>query len=365
MTKVLILSSETKAHSWSDGFIRFKNQLQHADHSFLCSSHLHIDIHDPLKIKMEFNSVSINKEKESLSESPLSTNKNQTQYLQKPNLINTSTLFSNYQDYDLILPRFGYASKKYGLYVLKQLELLSIPCINSSRCIEMTKDKFELAQLLFQNKIPIPAQSLCHNSTESHWHLLSKELNSIEQDSVPNLQNQKEVIKLLDGSQGFGINLCRDLDSNLALSDTLRSLQTLALHQQYIPAQKEYRVLFINDQTWTIEKTGPDFRKNLHQNKNEINSFKYLTDTPKPIHELIMKIKNCIPGFYYGGIDLLLTLDTEELLVIDVNSSPGWKAFQNLVPNINLEDFFLSSLSPQIRNNNNNNNNNNTTYKNK
>lgn len=233
----------------------------------------------------------------------------------KVQIINTKTGFENYQQFDCVLPRLGFQSKNYGLLVVQHLETMGIPCVNSSRAIQLTQNKWTLAQHLFHHGIAVPQQTLAHNEVSSEKHLLQN--------------TEQSVMKLLEGSQGFGVIHALSKAQALAMTDTLRSLKTIALHQEYLSDYTEYRVLFIGDQFLKVLLRKPsdgEFRANLHQG----GTHQLVENPPAMVTTLTQKVKASIPGLHYGSLDILA--NKTDSFVIDVNSSPGWQAFLDHQP---------------------------------
>lgn len=233
----------------------------------------------------------------------------------KASLHDTKTGFENYQQFDCVLPRLGFQSKNYGLHVVQHLETMGLPCVNSSRAIQLTQNKWTLAQHLFRHGIAVPEQTLAHNEVSSEKHLLQN--------------SDQSVMKLLEGSQGFGVVHALSKAQALAMTDTLRSLKAIALHQQYLSDYTEYRVLFIGDHFLKVllrTPTGEEFRANLHQG----GTHQLVENPPSVILNIAKKVKASIPGLHYGSLDILG--NKTDSFVIDVNSSPGWQAFLDYQP---------------------------------
>lgn len=245
----------------------------------------------------------------------------------KVQIINTKTGFENYQQFDCVLPRLGFQSKNYGLFVVQHLETMGIPCVNSSRAIQLTQNKWTLAQHLFHHGIAVPQQTLAHNEVSSEKHLLQN--------------TEQSVMKLLEGSQGFGVIHALSKAQALAMTDTLRTLKTIALHQEYLSDYTEYRVLFIGDQFLKVllrTPTDGEFRANLHQG----GTHQLVENPPAMVTTLTQKVKASIPGLHYGSLDILA--NKTDSFVIDVNSSPGWQAFLDHQPASVFIHFLLAHL---------------------
>ncbi len=61
---------------------------------------------------------------------------------------------------DFVLPRMGAGTTYFALAVIRHLERLGVPCINSSHPIEIVKDKLYTHQILAENNLPVPKTML-------------------------------------------------------------------------------------------------------------------------------------------------------------------------------------------------------------
>ena len=61
---------------------------------------------------------------------------------------------------DFVLPRMGSGTTYFGLAVIRQLERLKVPVINSAESIERAKDKLHTMQILAADNLPTPRTML-------------------------------------------------------------------------------------------------------------------------------------------------------------------------------------------------------------
>ena len=64
---------------------------------------------------------------------------------------------------DLVIPRIGASITNYGLAVVRQLDLMGIPVLNSAVAISRSRDKLRSLQLLTQQGIDVPT-TVCARS---------------------------------------------------------------------------------------------------------------------------------------------------------------------------------------------------------
>ena len=61
---------------------------------------------------------------------------------------------------DFVLPRMGAGTTYFALSILRHLEKLGVPCINSSTSVETVKDKLFTQQILAEKNLPVPKTML-------------------------------------------------------------------------------------------------------------------------------------------------------------------------------------------------------------
>ncbi|NCZ29611.1 MAG: ATP-grasp domain-containing protein [Betaproteobacteria bacterium] len=119
---------------------------------------------------------------------------------------------------DAVLVRTGAGTNYFTLALLRQLENFDIPIINNSQSILNSRDKMISSQILARAKLPTPRTMLV-----SH---------PINIDIVETEIGFPCVVKLVTGSQGKGVYLCKDKDmfvNFMDLTDNLKSKKTLII----------------------------------------------------------------------------------------------------------------------------------------
>ena len=99
---------------------------------------------------------------------------------------------------DFVLPRTGSGTTYFTLSIMRQLERLNIFVCNSSRSIEIVKDKLQTHQLLAQSNLPTPKTMLLKFPID---------VNLVEQEIGFPL-----IIKNITGSNGKGVYLCESVE---------------------------------------------------------------------------------------------------------------------------------------------------------
>ena len=211
---------------------------------------------------------------------------------------------------DAVLVRTGAGTNYFTLALLRQLENFDIPIINNSQSILNSRDKMISSQILARAKLPTPRTMLV-----SH---------PINIDIVETEIGFPCVVKLVTGSQGKGVYLCKDKDmfvNFMDLTDNLKSKKTLII-QEFVNSGElfDLRVWVIGGKTVTAMKRIPpagDFKANI--SRGGLGERFKLTEE---ISELASKTARAF-DLEITGVDLLF--DGEKYLVCEANSSPGFE----------------------------------------
>ena len=148
---------------------------------------------------------------------------------------------------DAVLVRTGAGTNYFTLALLRQLENFDIPVINNSQSILHSRDKMISSQILARAKLPTPRTMLV-----SH---------PVNVDIVEVEIGFPCVVKLVTGSQGRGVYLCKDKDmfvNFMDLTDNLKSKKTLII-QEFVNSGElfDLRVWVIDGKTVTAMKRTP------------------------------------------------------------------------------------------------------------
>lgn len=227
--------------------------------------------------------------------------------------------------FDLVIPRLGWLTLNHGLRVLEQFEVMNVPSLNSATSIRQTCDKWLSLQILKKNKIPVLNSIMNHQS----------------QDSEKSAHRfKKSVVKLMHGSQGFGVARGNSLSENLALVDILRNSSSEHFVQEYSSISKgqDLRILVFKGDVLASMKRTPksgEFRSNLHRGGS--GSSHKLTSIEE---KLALKAAKCL-GLDFAGVDLIKS--KEGLAVLEVNAFPGLEGIEK-ISKLNLSEMIAKKL---------------------
>lgn len=238
---------------------------------------------------------------------------------------------------DLTLVRYGAGIGRSSVGLIRQTELLGIPTFNSSASICMAKDKLVTSQILANAGIPVPKTipvDLPANLSADTIRLIE------EQVGMPC------VVKLVTGSYGEGVHLCRtanDLKSLLSMLDVVARTGTV-LVQEYLGHRvgEDVRVLIVDGELiGAMKRTAPagDFRANISGGgTGEPHGLSVAGCT------IALNAAKAL-GLTIAGIDLLFTEDG--YAVCEANSNPGFVGFERYC-NVDVADkitnFVLKNL---------------------
>jgi len=232
----------------------------------------------------------------------------------------------------LVFARTGSGTGYQALSVLRHMEQLGVPVVNSAQSIETAKDKLHSTQLLASAGIPTPRTMLARFP--------------VKVDVIKRQIGFPCVIKVLSGSYGKGIHLCSDEKALEELMEFVSSLNSPLniIIQEYIdtaPGQ-DLRVFCVGDKVIGAMKrssTDGDFRANI--TRGGVGDAYEVTPE---IEQIALDTMRCL-GLTIGGIDLLF--DKQSFKVCEANSAPGWIGFQQAT-GIDVADYLVAYVKESI-----------------
>ena len=207
----------------------------------------------------------------------------------------------------LIFPRFSSQILVAGLAVIREWEREKRSIINGSKSLMLAHDQLATLQALSSASLAIPETSFC-----------SQPHNEATYTSL--LGNSPKVIKLLEASQGKGVNLAPDKIIGKSLLSTLAYLRSSGITQEFLEEAKgsDIRILIFKGQViGAIKRTSnsEDFRANLHQG-GTMEEY-----SPSEEEKSIAILATKTLGLDFAGVDLIQS--ERGKLVLEVNASPG------------------------------------------
>jgi RimK family alpha-L-glutamate ligase len=213
----------------------------------------------------------------------------------------------------VVIPRTGSGTSYYAMSVLRHLERMHVPVLNTSDSIDAAQDKMYSTQILAQHNIPVPKTMLVRFPVDAS--LVEKQI------GFPC------VIKILSGSYGNGVHLVQDAKSLKELMEFVSSLNSPLniLIQEYVSEHPgtDVRVLVIGGKIVGAMKrssTDGDFRANI--SRGGTGSVFEVDEELSYLSLNSAKVLN----LEIAGVDVLI--DKDGYKVCEVNSAPGFEGFE-------------------------------------
>ncbi len=215
--------------------------------------------------------------------------------------------------YDAVIPRIGSSITFYGAAVVRQLEMMSVFCVNDSVAITRARDKLRSLQLLSKKGIGLPITGFAHSIDEI-------------QDLIKMVGGVPLVIKFLEGTQGIGVVLVETAKAARSVIEAFLGLKVNIMVQEYIKEASgaDIRCFVVGDKVVAAmkrqAKSPEEFRSNLHRG----GTASAVEITPE---ERSMAIRAAhIIGLNVAGVDIVRS--NRGPLIMEVNASPGLEGIE-------------------------------------
>jgi len=215
---------------------------------------------------------------------------------------------------DVVIARTGSSTGHFNLSVLRQFERLNVPTLPNSDSIVASKDKMYANQILAQAGLPIPKTMLTRFPSNC--------------DLIENQVGFPCVVKVVTGSYGAGVYLCRDRKQFDDLSELISAIdfKNSMIVQEYIEysSGRDLRVIVIGGKVvgaMKRESTDGSFKANI--TRGGVGTAYDVDD----MMELLSIQTAKVLDLDIAGIDLLFHPDGYR--VCEANSSPGFRGFEN------------------------------------
>lgn len=216
------------------------------------------------------------------------------------------------ENVDYVIPRIRPSLTFYGSSIVRQFEVMKVPCLNNSEAIIKSRDKLHSLQILSQHGLGIPTTSFANSSYDT-------------KDLIKLVGNAPLVIKLLEGTKGVGVVLAESNKAAESVINAFRSLDAEILVQHYIKESKgqDIRCFVIGDQVVaSIERIAQEgeFRANIHLGASALS-----VEITEEERELAVKAAKII-GLEVAGVDMVRSDSGPKIL--EINSSPGLEGIE-------------------------------------
>lgn len=215
---------------------------------------------------------------------------------------------------DFVLPRTGAGTDYYDMALIRHLERLRVPVINSSEAIGIARDKLHTMEILVYNKLPTPKTMLA--KFPLNFELAADEF------QFP------LIVKSIAGSRGKGVFLCEtpnQMEDLLDMLELSKKEDVYFVIQEFVAGSKgkDIRVMVVGGRAIGAilrEAQGGRFKANISRGGAgkpfELN----------PELEWLSIEAARVLGLDIAGVDLLF--DGEGYKVCEANSGPGFYGFE-------------------------------------
>ncbi|MGB3591763.1 MAG: 30S ribosomal protein S6--L-glutamate ligase [Nonlabens sp.] len=218
---------------------------------------------------------------------------------------------------DAVLPRIGSSITFYGTAIVRQYEMMGCFTTVDSSALVRSRDKLHSLQRLTGSGVDMPKTIFTNfgDNTDDICELVG---------------GPPVVIKVLEGTQGIGVNLAETLEQADAIIDAHNDLKTRVIIQEFIAEAggADLRAFVVGDQVVGAMKrqaAAGEFRSNLHRGGTARN----ITLTEQEERTAINAAKAL--GLGVCGVDILQS--SRGPLLLEVNSSPGLEGIEGATGN--------------------------------
>jgi ribosomal protein S6--L-glutamate ligase len=213
---------------------------------------------------------------------------------------------------DAIIPRIGASITFYGTAIVRQFEAMKCFTTVSSQSLVRSRDKLQSLQRLSSSGVGMP-KTVFTNFGKHTGAILEM------------VDGPPCVIKVLEGTQGIGVNLAENFESAETILEAYNTLESRVIVQEFIKEADgaDLRVFVVGDKVVGAMKRQAqkgEFRSNLHRG----GSATKIKLSKEEENTAIAAAKSL--GLGVCGVDLLQS--SRGPLVLEVNSSPGLEGIE-------------------------------------
>ncbi|WP_041495204.1 30S ribosomal protein S6--L-glutamate ligase [Nonlabens marinus] len=213
---------------------------------------------------------------------------------------------------DAIIPRIGSSITFYGTAIVRQFEAMKCFTTVSSQALVRSRDKLQSLQRLSSSGVGMPKTVFTN---------FGKHTSAI----LEMVDGPPCIIKVLEGTQGIGVNLAENFESAETILEAYNNLESRVIVQEFIKEAggADLRAFVVGDKVVGAMKRQAqkgEFRSNLHRG----GSATKIKLSKEEENTAIAAAKSL--GLGVCGVDLLQS--SRGPLVLEVNSSPGLEGIE-------------------------------------
>jgi RimK family alpha-L-glutamate ligase len=211
------------------------------------------------------------------------------------------------------IPRTGSGTGFFGMSILRHLERLEVPVINTASAIEATRDKLYSTQVFAEHHIPVPKTMLIKHPANTG--LVEREI------GFPC------VVKIFAGSYGKGVYLVhnrREFQDFIDFAHGIKEDEAIIV-QEYVDSNpgQDVRVMVVGGKAiGAMKRSAQDGSFKANITRGGVGENYPLDDE---IIDISQKTAQAL-GLDVAGIDLLF--DGDHYKVCEANSAPGFQGFE-------------------------------------
>ena len=234
-----------------------------------------------------------------------------------------------------VIPRLNEYHTEIKLGILKRLQMGGAKLINSPESMELCNDKLMTQVVLNSAGIKTPYSAIVQNPDKIE--MLVDALEKSGKLKYP------FVIKTLRGTHGIGVMKVDSRSSLISVAQMLAKEQIDFMLQEFCKHDRSARIIMIGDQVLAANLRGQPKEKDEFRTNSHLGS---VTDPYEPGEEEIAIARKIVElfGSNFCAIDYLIT-ETKELIVLEVNGSPGLENIQKNWPEKNLAKMVVQKFT--------------------
>lgn len=218
---------------------------------------------------------------------------------------------------DAIIPRIGSGHTAYGAQIIRQFKAAGVYSTLDENALLEARNKIASMQILASNGILIPKSLISNNSL-------------FFDDVLNQLDDQRVVIKLVNGTHGLGVVLADTHKQATSIMEAFSRSKSKVFMQEFIEEAggADIRVFIVNGQiegTMKRQAKAGEFRSNLHRGA---------TANIEPISDIeaqtALKAAKIL-GLQIAGVDMLRS--KRGPMILEVNASPGLEGIETTTRN--------------------------------
>jgi ribosomal protein S6--L-glutamate ligase len=215
--------------------------------------------------------------------------------------------------YDVVIPRIGSKSTRFGGAVVALFEQSGVPVLNGSEAITQARDKVGSLMELSKRRIAVPRT------------VGMRGMVGVER-ALALIGGCPAVVKLQHGTHGVGCMIADSESAVVSLVETMGAMGQEVMLQEYVPAPNgDLRAFVVDGEVVAAMRRRPqkgEFRSNLHRGgKGE--AVRLL----RPYRRCAERAAAAV-GLSVAGVDML---ETEAgPVVLELNASPGLEGIEQV-----------------------------------